>query len=45
VLSCLAKDRESRPQTARQLFERLQEVELKTAWNAERAREWWARNL
>jgi serine/threonine-protein kinase len=45
VLSCLAKDRESRPQSARELLERLQQIEVRTPWNADRAREWWARNL
>jgi serine/threonine-protein kinase len=45
VLSCLAKDRERRPQSARALLEGLQQIKLETSWTAERAREWWKRNV
>jgi eukaryotic-like serine/threonine-protein kinase len=41
VLSCLAKDRESRPQSPRDLLERLERVALRQAWTDARAREWW----
>jgi serine/threonine-protein kinase len=43
VLSCLAKDPASRPQTARELSRRLAEVEGASAWTQDRAREWWDR--
>jgi eukaryotic-like serine/threonine-protein kinase len=45
VLSCLAKDRENRPASARTLLERLQAVKLETAWTDERARGWWRTHL
>jgi serine/threonine-protein kinase len=41
VLSCLAKDRENRPASARHLLERLQAIELETSRSEERARDWW----
>ena len=41
VLACLAKDRENRPASARDLLERLQAIELETSWSEERARDWW----
>jgi serine/threonine-protein kinase len=41
VLSCLAKDRAQRPQSARDLLERLEAVTLRQPWTEARAREWW----
>jgi serine/threonine-protein kinase len=41
VLSCLAKDRERRPASARDLLQRLERVPLQQAWTDTRAREWW----
>ena len=45
VLSCLAKEREHRPQTARDLLRRLDTIALDHAWTDERAREWWKASL
>ncbi len=45
VLSCLAKDRERRPKSPRELLERLETVVLRQAWTDARAREWWTRHL
>jgi eukaryotic-like serine/threonine-protein kinase len=45
VLSCLAKDREQRPASARELLERLDAVKFSTPWNEERARAWWKTHL
>jgi ribosomal protein S28E/S33 len=42
VLSCLAKDPAERPQTARELSQRLTAVEGASAWTADRAERWWA---
>jgi plasmid stabilization system protein ParE len=44
IMSCLAKDRAARPQSARELSRRLAELEGAEAWNEERAREWWRRH-
>jgi hypothetical protein len=41
VLSCLAKEPEKRPQSARELSLRLQEIQGIRAWTHERARQWW----
>jgi serine/threonine-protein kinase len=41
VLACLAKDREYRPQTARDLLQRLDAVALQQPWTDARARDWW----
>jgi serine/threonine-protein kinase len=45
VLSCLAKDREHRPTSFRDLRERLETVALRQEWTDARAREWWAMHL
>jgi plasmid stabilization system protein ParE len=45
VLSCLAKDRENRPASARDLLQRLQAVKLERSWTDEQAREWWRTHL
>jgi serine/threonine-protein kinase len=42
VLACLAKDAADRPQTARELSQRLAAVEEGETWSEDRAREWWA---
>jgi serine/threonine-protein kinase len=44
ILSCLAKDRADRPQTARELAARLAELSVGPAWTEARAREWWDRH-
>src|SRR3954468_7712220 len=41
VLSCLAKDRDDRPQSARSLLDRLDAIALSESWTNARAREWW----
>jgi eukaryotic-like serine/threonine-protein kinase len=43
VLACLSKDPADRPQTARELSQKLAEVESFAVWSEARAREWWAR--
>ncbi|HEX5133038.1 MAG TPA: serine/threonine-protein kinase [Candidatus Krumholzibacteria bacterium] len=43
VLACLAKDPAARPQSARELSVRLDELKLE-AWTEARAREWWERH-
>ena len=45
VLACLAKDREHRPQSARDLLARLDGVVLREPWTEERAREWWRMHM
>jgi eukaryotic-like serine/threonine-protein kinase len=44
VLDCLAKDPSARPQTARDLEERLAGCADAGTWSAEDARAWWARH-
>ena len=45
VLSCLAKDREQRPRSARDLLRRLDAVALQHPWTEARSREWWQAHL
>ncbi|HEU4939763.1 MAG TPA: serine/threonine-protein kinase [Vicinamibacterales bacterium] len=45
VLSCLAKDREHRPSSARDLLARLDAIRLDHPWTSQRAREWWTANM
>src|SRR5262245_42681714 len=45
VLSCLAKDREHRPKSARDLLQRLDAVAVEQPWTDARAREWWKLHL
>jgi eukaryotic-like serine/threonine-protein kinase len=45
VLACLAKDPAERPQSARTLTRKLDEVPLDGAWNQERAEAWWRQHL
>ena len=42
VLACLEKDPERRPQTARELARRLDDLEGAHAWTPDSARDWWA---
>ncbi|MFC2173159.1 serine/threonine protein kinase [Acidobacteriota bacterium] len=41
ILECLEKDASKRPQTARDLSDRLKALNLHQKWTDERAREWW----
>jgi plasmid stabilization system protein ParE len=41
VLSCLAKDRDRRPASPRDLLKRLEAIALQQTWTDARAREWW----
>jgi hypothetical protein len=45
VLSCLAKDPEHRPKSARDLLQRLDALAFQQSWTDERAREWWKLHL
>ena len=45
VLSCLAKEREHRPQSARDLLRHLDAIPLAEPWTEERARGWWKTHL
>lgn len=44
VLACLDKDRDRRPQSARELAARLAEAVDPSAWTGEHARDWWSRH-
>ena len=41
IMECLAKDRADRPQSARELSRRLDQVPAPEPWTEERARAWW----
>jgi serine/threonine-protein kinase len=45
VLSCLAKNRNDRPKSARDLLQQLDAIALQQPWTAARAREWWQMHL
>jgi serine/threonine-protein kinase len=45
VLSCLAKDRNQRPQSIHDLLQRLDAIPLPQSWTDTRAREWWTMHL
>jgi eukaryotic-like serine/threonine-protein kinase len=45
VLCCLAKDRDQRPTSARDLLDRLDAIPLPQRWSTSRAREWWTTHL
>jgi serine/threonine-protein kinase len=45
VLSCLAKEREHRPKSARDLQHQLDAVPLPQPWTEARARQWWNEHL
>ena len=44
ILACLEKDPANRPQTAREVGERLRQIEFENPWTEERARGWWLQN-
>jgi serine/threonine-protein kinase len=45
IVECLAKDRDQRPGSARDLLHRLEAVRLERRWTEDRAREWWRTHL
>ncbi len=45
VLDCLAEEPARRPQTAKQLAERLGAIKVDPPWTPERAKAWWAVHL
>jgi serine/threonine-protein kinase len=45
ILSCLAKDRNDRPRSARELLDRLDAITLGQPWSEVRAREWWTLHM
>jgi serine/threonine protein kinase len=45
VLSCLAKDREHRPKSPRDLLEQLEAIVFQQAWTEASSREWWETHL
>ncbi len=45
VMCCLEKNPNRRPQTARELLERLSALEFEHTWTQERARLWWHKQL
>jgi hypothetical protein len=44
ILSCLAKDRALRPQSARELSRRLAAIDAADTWTEELARDWWGKH-
>jgi len=45
VMDCLAKDPAQRPQTAKELSQRLRSIALSDPWTPARANDWWAAHL
>ena len=45
VMQCLEKAPEKRPQSAREVFDRLAAIALPRPWSARQAEAWWAQNL